>query len=164
MRLLWWSGVTSAVCVGLAVAGLLGPRSLLAGQRVDVFKADSVWHGTCGQTDTKSSYPMILFVKHRQDDAFEGVTYYPTLGNALLKVKGRIDKNGKMMFREDKLLYGETYDKDRVVVTGITYTAKLDKKGLTGGAEITEVTNPKTNETVRLKEAAKVTFSLKLGE
>ena len=101
--------------------------------------------------------------KQRQDNTFEGVTYYPTLGNALLKVKGRVE-NVRVTFREEKLLYGETYDKDGFVAIGITYTAKLDKKGLAGGAEVTEFTRPKTNETIRLKEAVKVAFSLKLAE
>src|SRR5947208_860472 len=108
MRLVWLSPLPVAAFLGLAIAAGFGPTSLPASQQADPFKANSVWKGTCEQTDTNSSYPMVLIVQKCREGTFEAVTYYPTLGSALLKVRGRIDPNGTVVFREDKLLYGET--------------------------------------------------------
>src|SRR5262245_24209482 len=95
MRRIWWSCVAFSASLGLAATGSFDQNSILAGQDVATLRANSVWNGTCGQTDTNSPYPMVLVIRERRDDRFEGVTYYPTLGNALLKVTGQIDANGK---------------------------------------------------------------------
>jgi len=47
----------------------------------DPLKINSVWQGTGRQSEPALSYPMILFVQQRWGDEFEGVTWYPTLGN-----------------------------------------------------------------------------------
>src|SRR5262245_24997417 len=71
------------------------------------FKANSVWQGTCEQSNPKSIYPMILFVRRRDGDSFEGVTWYPTLDNGLIKVTGRIDRKGTVTFTEGEVIHGE---------------------------------------------------------
>lgn len=91
MRLVWSSCVFPAAFIGLAVVGSFGTQFLRAAEQADLFKVNSVWQGTCEQSNPKSSYPMILFVKQRKGDTFEGVTWYPTLGNGLVKVTGRTD-------------------------------------------------------------------------
>ena len=48
----------------------------------------SVWQGTCDQTGMKP-YPMILFIKNRQGDAFQGTT---CPGGSHQKVSSRLPR------------------------------------------------------------------------
>lgn len=150
-------------CIILAFfLGFFSPLVLRAGEEVDLFKVNSAWHGTMEQSKPKSSYPVILSIKKRKDDTFEGVTWYPTLGNGLIMVTGRIDGKGTLTFSEDKVLYAEIFDNDRTVVAGPKYTAKLEKTVLKGSGEIREYTDPNTQTKIKLREPVIVTFSLKL--
>jgi len=147
--------VLIAVLAALTCSGLSGRLPERGDEPADPFPLNSVWQGTMEQSKPKSSYPVILFVKQRQGDTFEGMTWYPTLGNGLLEVTGRVDAKGAVTFTEDKVIYGEVHGKDMVVVAGSKYTAKLEKSALKGSGEWTD---PKTNQTAAL------TFSLRLAE
>jgi hypothetical protein len=121
----------------------------------DAVKVNSVWQGTGYQSKPALSYPMILFVKRRWGEDFEGVTWYPTLENGLINVTGRIDANGVVAFSEDKVIYGEATDQRQGMLAGAKYTAKLDKMTLQGNGDWTD---PKT------KEVVKLTFFLELAK
>lgn len=121
----------------------------------DAVKVNSVWQGTGDQSKPALSYPMILFVNRRWGEDFEGVIWYPTLENGLIKVTGRIDANGVVAFSEDKVIYGEATDQRQGVLAGAKYTAKLDKMTLQGNGDWTD---PKT------KEVVKLTFFLELAK
>src|SRR4029077_10960744 len=66
MRLVSFACVVSAAFIGLAVAGSVDTGSLRAGEQTDPVKVNSLWQGTCEQSNPNSSYPMILFVKQRK--------------------------------------------------------------------------------------------------
>lgn len=164
-RVLWGCIAAVAVLSGGAWSGGPELRGVWAGeQSADALKVNSVWQGTCTQSDPKSSYPMVLFVKKRNGETFEGMTWYPTLGNGLVAVTGQVDAKGAVTFKEKKVLYGESYGDDQRVVSGITYNAKLDKTRLTGSAKVTEYDGPRSGKTIKLKEPVTVEFSLKLAE
>jgi len=135
---------------------------LLAGEEVDLFKVNSIWHGTMEQANSKLSYPVILSIKKRKDNTFEGVTWYPTLGNGLIMVMGRFEGKGALSFSEDKVLYAEVFDNDQAVVAGPKYTAKLDKNVLKGSGEVRDYIDPNTQKKIKLREPVTITFSLKL--
>src|SRR5262245_38238542 len=79
------------------------------------------------------SYPMILFVKQRTGDTFEGTTWYPAPGNGLIKVTGRIDAKGMVTFTDEKVIYGTRMQERHVgVVAGSTYEASLEGTTLKG--------------------------------
>jgi SecDF, P1 head subdomain len=120
----------------------------------DALKVFSVWQGT-GEESSMQPYPMILFINHRWGEDFEGTTWYPLLGNGLIKVSGRIDANGVVALSEDEVISGEATEQRQGVVAGGKYTAKLEKNTLTGNGKYTD---PKTKEGVTFK------FSLKLAE
>jgi hypothetical protein len=120
----------------------------------DALKVFSVWHGT-GEEPSMQPYPMILFVNHRWGEDFEGTTWYPLLGNGLIKVSGRIDAHGDVALSEDEVISGEATEQRQGVVAGGKYTAKLEKNTLMGNGKYTD---PKTKEGVIFK------FSLKLAE
>jgi hypothetical protein len=98
---------------------------------------------------------MILFVQERWADEFEGVTWYPTLGNGLSTVTGRIEANGLVTLSEDEVIFGEATEQRQGILAGAKYTAKLGKTTLKGNGEWTD---PKT------KEVATLTFLLMLAE
>jgi hypothetical protein len=157
--------MVAAVLIAFTVAGTFGASSLWADEQADRFLVSSVWPGMMEQLNPKSSYPVVLFVKQRKGDAFEGATWYPTLGNGLLKVTGRIDTRGKVTFTEDEVIHAELLGDGLIhVVAGSKFTAKLEKTLLTGSGKITEFTDPNTKKTISLKEASRLTFSLKLAE
>lgn len=120
----------------------------------EALKAFSVWQGT-GEEPSMQPYPMILFVNHRWGDDFEGTTWYPLLGNGLIKVTGRIDVNGVVALSDDEVISGEATEQRQGVLAGAKFTAKLEKNTLIGNGKWTD---PKTKEEVALK------FSLKLAE
>lgn len=93
-------------------------------------------------------YHMIMFVKYRWGEDFEGVIWYPTLGNGLIKVTGQIDANGVVTFSEDEVISGEGTDQGQGVVAGARYTAKLGKMTLTGSGKFID---PKTKAVFTLK-------------
>jgi hypothetical protein len=156
MRHVWSSCVIPAVLIGLLVAGSLDTRSLRAGEMADLFKVNSVWQGTCDQSNPKSSYPMILFIKQRKGDTFEGVTWYPTLENGLVKITGLIDAKGAVTFTEENVIHGEaTEQRPDGVVAGSKYKANMERTILKGSGEYMD---PKTKAEFTLK------FSLKLAE
>jgi hypothetical protein len=120
----------------------------------DALKVFSVWQGTGGESAVQP-YPMILFINNRWGEDFEGTTWYPLLGNGLIKVSGRIDANGVVALSEDGVISGEAAEGQPGVVAGGKYTARLEKNTLTGNGKYTD---PKTKEDVAFK------FSLKLAE
>src|SRR5262249_26522483 len=150
-----WSCVGTAAVIGLATVGSFISPSLCAEEPPDVFKVNSVWQGTLEQSNPKSSDPMILFVKQRKGDSFEGVTWYPTIGNGLIKVTGRIDGKGGVTFTEEKVIHGDVTAQGRVVVAGSKYSAKLEGTVLKGTGEWVD---PKTKDVYPMK------FSLKSAE
>lgn len=121
----------------------------------DALKANSVWGGTGEQSKPKLAYPMILFVKQRWGEAFEGMTWYPTLENGLIKVTGQIGANGAVTFSDDEVIFGEATEQRPGVVGGAKYIAKLEKMTLKGNGELID---PETKEVVTFS------FFLKLAE
>jgi hypothetical protein len=87
----------------------------------------SVWQGTFDQVGW-GGYPMILFISWRAGDAFEGMTWYPTVGNGLLAIRGQIKPDGVITFTEDKVIQSSTEG----IVSGGRYTARLEGKTLEG--------------------------------
>jgi hypothetical protein len=156
MRLIRSSCVVPAVLIGLVVAVSFDTWSLRAGEEADLLKVNSVWQGTCDQSNPKSSYPTILFIKQRKGDTFEGVTWYPTLENGLIKITGRIDAKGAVTFTEEKVIHGEATDqRPDGVVAGSKYNANLERRILKGSGEYMD---PETKAESTLK------ISLKLAE
>ena len=99
-------------------------------------KAHSVWQGTCDQRNSEP-YPMILFIKNRDGNAFEGTTWYPTLNNGLIKVSGQIRPKGIVTFTEDEVIRIEGSITRRDVMSGSQYTATIEGNNLKGGYVIT---------------------------
>jgi len=97
----------------------------------DIVKVHSVWQGTCDQTGSKP-YPMILFIQKRNGKAFEGTTWYPTLGNGLVKASGRVSPEGIVTFTEKQVIHGVWS-----VMSGAQYTATIEGNNLKGGYVIT---------------------------
>ena len=87
----------------------------------------SVWQGTFDQFGWQA-YPMILFISWRVGDAFEGMTWYPTVGNGLLTISGQIKPDGVITFTEEEVIQGST----RGVLSGGRYTASLEGNILEG--------------------------------
>jgi len=154
MRLLLSLGTLAAV---IALTLPASPRLATVGaaEPADPLKINSVWQGTMEQSNPKSSYPVILFIKQRNGNAFEGVTLYPTLGNGLLKVTGRIEEGGKLTFSEDSVIHAEKFDQDLICIAGSKYTGELKSGAISGSGELAL---PGTNEVARL------TFSLKSAQ
>jgi len=88
----------------------------------------SVWQGTFVQ-DGWGAYPMILFISST-GDAFEGMTWYPTLDNGLLTVSGHIKPDGVITFTEEEVIRGE--GSRGGVLSGGQYTANLEGNNLEG--------------------------------
>ena len=100
-------------------------------------KAHSVWQGTCDQRNSEP-YPMILFIKNLDGNAFEGTTWYPTLNNGLIKVSGQIRPKGIVTFTEDELIRSSYIEGvRRGVLSGSQYTATIEGNNLKGGYVIT---------------------------
>src|SRR5262245_56317910 len=108
-----------------AYVGFAAPPDKAASE----IKADSVWSGTCSD-DTDSQYPMILFIRTRNGDRFEGTTWYPTSDNGLIAISGQIIDDATITFNEDKVIH------EGNVMTGSRYTAVLRGKSLTGNLRI----------------------------
>ena len=148
--------VTFVVVAGLAIGGSWANRPAQAEEPpADPLNPATVWRGTCEQSNPKASYPMVLFIKQRQGETFEAVAWYPTLGDGLIKVSGKVGPNGVVTFTEEKVIHGEVTPDHRIVVAGSKYTATLDRATLKGTGEWSD---PKTNENDTLE------FSLNLAE
>jgi hypothetical protein len=125
------------------------------------FKANTFWQGTCAydQADPVAAskpFPMILFVKQRKGASFEGVTWYPTHENGLLRVSGRVGVKGELTFVEEDVLHGKATPKQNTgVVAGMKFTGRLQSGTIRGTGEWT---GPAFNGSSR------VTFSLKRTE
>ncbi len=90
-------------------------------------KTHSVWQGTYDQVGWKV-YPMILFIHSHTGDAFEGMTWYPTLSNGVVTISGEIKPDGVVTFTEDEVIYrGEGG-----VASGCIYTGSLEGNTLKG--------------------------------
>ena len=89
----------------------------------------SVWQGTFDQVGWQA-YPMILFISWRVDDAFEGMTWYPTSGNGLLSISGKIKPDGVITFTEEEVILGSTTG----TLSEGKYTARLEGNTLKGPA------------------------------
>jgi len=92
----------------------------------DALKVHSVWHGTCDQTGWEP-YPMVLFIQNRKGKAFEGTTWYPTLGNGLVKASGQVSPEGVVTFTEKRVIHGILS-----VMSGAKFTATLEGNNLEG--------------------------------
>jgi hypothetical protein len=81
---------------------------------------------------------MILFIKNRKGDAFEGTTWYPTLNNGLVKVSGQIRPKGIVTFTEDEVIRSSYIEGvRRGVLSGSQFTATIKGNTLKGGYVIT---------------------------
>jgi hypothetical protein len=89
----------------------------------------SVWQGTFDQVGW-GAYPMILFISSRTGDAFEGMTWYPTLDNGLLTISGQIKSDGIITFTEEEVIRIE--GSTGGVLSGGQYTANLEGNILEG--------------------------------
>src|SRR5262245_14333877 len=153
MRIASSSCVMLTVVLGLLVASSRDARSIPASEKPDPFTVNSVWQGTCDQSQPKLSYPMVLFVNKRNGDTFEGMTWYPTLKSGVIKVIGRIDAQGAVTFTEEEVIYGGvTMRRPDGVVPGTTYKASTDGTTLNG-----------TGEYIDSSTTDSLTFSLKLS-
>jgi hypothetical protein len=92
----------------------------------DLLKFHSVWEGTCDETGRKP-YPMILFIQNRRGNEFEATTWYPTLGNGLVKASGQVNPDGLVTFTEDQVINGKWS-----VMSGAQFTATIEGKNLKG--------------------------------
>jgi len=93
----------------------------------DPIKVHSVWEGTCDETGSKP-YPMILFIQNRRGNAFEATTWYPTLGNGLVKASGQVNPEGLVTFTENQVIHGRWS-----VMSGAQFTATIEGNNLKGG-------------------------------
>lgn len=125
--------------------------STFPAEPTDALKVFSVWQGTV--EEPSMLYPMILFINHRWGEDFEGTTWYPLLGNGLIKVTGRIDANGVITWSDDEVISGEATEQRQGVLAGAKFTAKLEKNTLIGDGNWTD---PKTKEEVTLKVSLKL--------
>ncbi len=92
----------------------------------------SVWQGTFVQVGA-GAYPMILFIISSTGDAFEGMTWYPTLDNGLLTISGQIKPDGVITFTEDEVIRSSYIEGVRGgVLSGGQYTANLEENTLKG--------------------------------
>ncbi|CAN5746222.1 hypothetical protein BH20PSE1_BH20PSE1_16720 [soil metagenome] len=82
-------------------------------------------------------------------------SWYPTLGNGLSTVTGRIEATGVVTLSEDEVLFGQATEQRLGILAGAKYSAKLDKTTLRGSGDWTD---PKT------KEAVKLTLFLELAK
>jgi hypothetical protein len=73
---------------------------------------------------------MILFIISSTGDAFEGMTWYPTLDNGLLTISGQIKPDGVITFTEEEVIRGE--GSIGGVLSGGQYTANLEGNTLEG--------------------------------
>jgi hypothetical protein len=90
----------------------------------DGLKPQTVWQGTC--EDTGGQAAMILFVKTRKGDQFQGTVWYPAPinNNGLADISGRIDAKGAMTFSEHRI--------QGTIDDGVTYTATLQGRTIAG--------------------------------
>src|SRR5258708_9957694 len=86
--------------VFLVLGFLLLPLGIQGQERDEILplQRHSVWRGFLNQ-ENKNPYPVILYVRERGENVFEGTTWYPTYDNGLLAVSGRIER-GKIHFTE----------------------------------------------------------------
>lgn len=158
MRLILSLCLVIMTSIGLAYAGSHNSHSLHSVAPADALPERSIWKGEMEQTNPKLSYQVVLFIKKRDGNAFEGTTWYPGLGNALVAVSGKIDESGEVTFSEDKVIHAEDYEingQKAQVVAGPKYKATLKKTTVTGTGEFTI---PQNNQVMTMK------FTLKLAE
>ncbi|MBD2000563.1 hypothetical protein H6G00_28825 [Leptolyngbya sp. FACHB-541] len=116
-------------------------------------KTSQVWQGTCGWSKPKESHQVVLFIRKCERGVFEGVIWYPTLGDGLMTVSGKTSPDGSVLFTEDKVLYGELTHTRPGVLAGSKFTAKLSCSTLEGTGEWSD---PKTDERVAMEIALKL--------
>ncbi|UCD05597.1 MAG: hypothetical protein JSV98_10890 [candidate division WOR-3 bacterium] len=128
--------MTIGALVAVCMVGGCASTAVKKSTHSDSIKAHSVWQGTCDQRGVKP-YPMILFIKNRKGDAFEGMTWYPTLNNGLITISGQIRPEGIVTFTEDEVIYGGPNEYRPGVISGGQFTATIEGNNLKGGYEIT---------------------------
>src|SRR5260370_19572003 len=127
----------------------------------DIVHAGTVWKGELVYDKTDYSpaskpYVMILYIKKRKNGFIEGVTWYPTEDNGLLKVTGRVGEKGSIFFKEEKVIHGKSSAKKRTgVQAGNRFTGRLDKNTIKGSGQWT---GPAFNGKITMK------FSLKIAQ
>jgi hypothetical protein len=97
----------------------------------NAMKVNSLWQGTFHQVGWDEPYPMVLFVSSRTGNAFEGATWYPSLGYGLITMSGEIKPDGVITFTEEKVIY-----QGSGVISGTIYPASLEGDTLKGVATI----------------------------
>ena len=159
-------GVRSSIVVScgsllaVAVAALFALRSA-AGTPDPPVAANSIWQGIVEQSRPKSSYPAVLFIKELDGDSLKGTMWYPSLGNGLVKLSGRISAEGTVTLYEEEVLFAQPYRDGKLhVVEGTKYTAVLDGSVMKGTGELREFTDPNSKEKVTLKQAVTLKLSL----
>ena len=151
--------LTIAVLGLLALAGRNAPGRDKPGDRL---QADTVWRGTL--LYDKSDYnldpkpdAMILYVKKRKGANFQGFTWYPNQSNGVLKVKGKVGREGKVIFTEEKVIHGKAGFPDNLegVNAPNEFVGKLDETTMKGTGKWK---GPAPNGEIRMK------FTLKRAE
>lgn len=144
----------AAVAVGLALAGSPADQPGRANESAcSGLKTSQVWQGTCGWSKPKESHQVVLFIRKCERGAFEGVIWYPMLGDGLMTVSGKTGPDGSVLFTEDKVLHGELTPTRPGVLAGSKFTAKLGRGTLKGTGEWSD---PKTDERVAMEIALKL--------
>jgi hypothetical protein len=69
---------------------------------------------------------MVLFIQNRKGKAFEGTTWYPTLGNGLVTASGQVSPEGVVTFTEKRVIHSWS------VMSGAKFTATLEGNNLKG--------------------------------
>lgn len=129
---------------GLMVAVLLGPVLLTepfaqAQDSRDPWQPNTVWKGAvvCKSeyvTDSKP-VPVVLYVKQRKGPEFEGVTWYPTEGNRLILVTGKVGEKGTITFSEKEVFHDQAATKGTVVIAAMKFTGQRENITVKGTGE-----------------------------
>ena len=116
---------TIGILLILCLIGGCANVAINEGTPSNSIRANSVWQGTCDQIGIEP-YPMIIFIQNRNGNAFEGITWYPTLDNGICLISGQVEPGGIVKFTEDSVIHGG-------VLSGSQYTATIKGKNLKGG-------------------------------
>lgn len=97
-----------AVFCLLVDAGRVMPGKSETGERL---RAGTIWSGIIEYDSEHFTEPksdaMILYVKWRKGDDFQGFSWYPNQGNGVLKLTGRVGRAGGITFTEEKVIHGK---------------------------------------------------------
>lgn len=122
------------VCSAVAVQNSNWSR---ADEPSDGFKPGTVWQGNM----VRDKHPyfhdqrrevMIVYVKRRKAATFEALVWYPTRGNRLLTLTGKVGKAGRITMIERKLVHDDDSKKGGAVAPGLRFTGQPKENNLKG--------------------------------